>query len=221
MITLSTSAPCVLSTAPWPAPMVDQATFNQTYKAAQPLPLQPYCGGLGAVNDGLGMSVATATALNAAGYVVDVATMVWGWDPFIVMRQRLIDGYLWVPNAGQPDVQAAPGASITGVTLPYLATDAPVGAISVSLNLSDYPPIAPPQPAPAPSADLVGAATGTDYVYDGASYAMYNSNPGTDNGATAAFGSFTDIRGTFTKIVVPMGFLGIPQVFWILTAPAA
>ena len=144
MITLSTSAPCVLSKQPLPngvstlaglpipftpAYQALQIAFNLAYKAAQPAALQPYCPGLGLPNPAPPtISVPTATAFLAAGLVVDWAIMGWGWDPFYIMSYRKQIGYTWVPSALQPNVQELPGlAGFPGVT-PYDPTKPPAAS---------------------------------------------------------------------------------------------
>lgn len=81
-----------------------------------------------------------ALALATEGLQVDTQTMVWGWDPYLVMILRQ-----------QFSVQ----------TVPSLLN---AGLIKVSLDPADYPAFAPapPTPQPAPVTSLVGASEGFD-----------------------------------------------------------
>src|SRR5258708_1898296 len=81
------------------------------------------------------------------GFKIDVPIMLWGWDPYKVMKLRMDYGYTWVPNALQPRVGAAPGLTGPGI-IPYDPNNPPGGAIKVSVNLADYPPFDPPIPPP-------------------------------------------------------------------------
>ncbi len=83
------------------------------------------------------------------GFKIDVPIMLWGWDPYKVMRLRMDFGYTWVPNALQPPLGAAPGLTGPGIT-PYDPAHPPGGAIKVSIDPKDYPPFDPPAPAVKP-----------------------------------------------------------------------
>ncbi len=209
MITLKTTDPCVLSTDPWPTSLPTESLFNVAYWAAQPLALQA------AGNNPF--SYTQAQILLSQNLPVDNVIMVWGWSPYKVMMLRLYDGYLWVPNAGQPNVSVAPNLTVPGLAS-YNASNPPIGAISVSLNLADYPSFVPPAPPPKPVTELVGTAEGIDYPYKGKSYPLFYTNPSTDNSAIPNGGTFTDSRGTFTKVVSPSMFDPAGVVNWILTA---
>lgn len=210
MITLSQTSPCILATTPLPSTLPSQADFANEYWNAQPTPLQA------ARNSPLTQT--QCDAFLAQGLVVDYEIMQLGWDPFLVMLQRLTCGYVWFPNESMPPVTLVPGLQLAGFVT-YNPTDPPNGAISVSLNPADYPPFNPP-PAPLPVTDLVGLAYGPSvlYNYQGKSYPTYMSNPGSNNSAIADGGTYTDARGTFTKIVnsTPFG----AEIFWILTSSA-
>lgn len=87
-----------------------------------------------------------ALTLANQGFIVDWETMVWGWDPVLIMTLRSKDGYAWAPSA----LMQTPSDLNVLKSLP-----APAGAILVSLNGDDYPPVTPP---PSPSDQpLVGA----------------------------------------------------------------
>ena len=132
------------------------------------------------------------------GFKIDVPIMLWGWDPYKVMKLRLEYGYTWVPNALQPPVQMAPGLSGSGINLvPYDPKNPPGGAIKVSVNLADYPPFDPPiplPPSPAQEGPVGGQSVGN----------LYYSVPG----ETFIDGQkFSEPRGTFLKhvTITPFG----------------
>jgi hypothetical protein len=215
VITLKTSDACILSANPYPAVTVTTAQ----YWAAQPPALQgaqfaPF-------------TEAQALSLLAQGFVVDYPIMVLGWGPApAVMMSRLVDGYTWVPNAGQPNVSVAPGIQFPGYA-EYDPNNPPVGAISVSLNPADYPPFTPPAPPPPAPVSLVGTAiVGINGPLTYRGFAMYNSAD-TNNSTVApvpanAVGvsnpeyNYADPagRGTFQKIE-NQSLMGV-QIFWIL-----
>jgi hypothetical protein len=134
--------------------------------------------------------------LAVKGFKIDVPIMLWGWDPYKVMKLRMDFGYTWVPNALQPRVGAAPGLTGPGI-IPYDPFNPPGGSIKVSLNLADYPPVDPPIPLP-PSPALDGPV-GVQSVGN-----LYYSVPG----ETFMDGQkFSDPRGTFLKhvTITPFG----------------
>jgi len=132
------------------------------------------------------------------GFKIDVPIMLWGWDPYKVMKLRLEYGYTWVPSALQPPVQMAPGLSGSGINLvPYDPNNPPGGTIKVSVNLADYPPFDPPIPLP-PSPAQEGPV-GVQSVGN-----LYYSVPG----ETFMDGQkFSEPRGTFLKhvTITPFG----------------
>jgi len=108
-----------------------------------------------------------AAILASEGYLIDVPIMVWGWDAYLVMLQRKQYGYTWVPSALMPPVEVAPGFSSPGA-LPYDPLHPPAGAIMVSINIGDYPPLKPPPPVAVPAAaptSLVGNEEGLGSGY--------------------------------------------------------
>ena len=135
------------------------------------------------------------TELAMKGFKIDVPIMIWGWDPYKVMKLRLEYGYTWVPNALQSPVGAAPGLKGPGIT-PYDPDNPPGGAIKVSLNLADYPPFDPP---PAPAA-VQTTPVGAQSVGN-----VYYSLPG-DVGFQDGY-KYADPRGTFVKhvLISPFG----------------
>jgi len=82
-----------------------------------------------------------AAALSDQGLAIDVPIMVWRWDPFKIMSDRIAYGYTWVPAAKMPAPVVAPGVTQPGTTA-YDPSSVPAGAIKVSLDFDDYPPYA-------------------------------------------------------------------------------
>jgi hypothetical protein len=73
--------------------------------------------------------------------------MVWGWDPYMTMLMRVVQGYTWVYGFGQGTIPVGPGLSGADFNPPlptYNASLYPPGSIKVSLTLSDYPPYQAP-----------------------------------------------------------------------------
>jgi hypothetical protein len=133
------------------------------------------------------------------GFKIDVPIMLWGWDPYKVMKLRIDYGYTWVPNALQPPVGAAPGLTGPGI-IPYDPNNPPGGAIKVSLDLKDYPPFDPPAPAtPPPGVSFAPL----DPVGVQSVGRLYYSVPG-DQYVDGE--KFIDPRGTFLKHVTIMPF---------------
>lgn len=162
-----------------------QEIFDAAYYAS----LDPAVAGLLSIQDFSARETDAAT-LAAQGKVVDVPINVWGWDPYLVMKNRQAYGFTWVPSALQPNIAIAPGVSQPG-TVPYDPNNPPAGSIRVSTNPADFPPFNPPPvvPLPTPNSDPVGIQSlGT----------LYLSTPGETfpDGA-----KFTDARGTFVKHV--------------------
>ena len=170
--------------------MANQMEFDQAYWASQP----PEVRALPGIED-QEQRAKRGAELAIKGFVIDVPVMIWGWDPYLVMKLRSDFGYSWVPSALQPPVTIAPGVAAPGV-IPYDPAHPPSGAIHVSLRVEDYPPFDRPSP-PSPSAtnEPVGLQSlGT----------IYYSVPGETfpDGA-----KFTDARGAFLKhvVITPFG----------------
>lgn len=108
--------------------------WDEMYWEAQPLPVQ----GLQQMDAGAAARSQQAYLLAGQGYFIDVPIMVWGWDPYMTMYQRQIDGYTTYPDA------------LNAQTRP------------VTLAASAYPPVAPPA---APVGILVGAQIGMSPYY--------------------------------------------------------
>ena len=109
---------------------VDAATL-QTFDAAYNAWLPPAVAALSTMDPSQGARQAQAATLAAQGYFIDVPINVWGWDPYLTMLQRQIDGYATYPDA--LDAQTK----------------------KVSTNPADYPPYQ--APAPPSGTVLVGA----------------------------------------------------------------
>lgn len=119
--------------------------FDAAYKAAQ----SPEVLALMNIQD-FEQRTSRAAELAAKGVTIDVPIMVWGWDPWKVMKQRSDYGFTWVPAALQPNVSVAPGVS-TGGAVPYNPNNPPAGSIRVSIDIAFYKPygqgtVAPPPP---------------------------------------------------------------------------
>jgi hypothetical protein len=169
-----------------------QQQFDQAYWASQPPEVQVLPG----IADP-DQRPSRAADLATKGFTIDVPIMVWGWDPYLVMKLRSDFGYTWVPSALQPPVTIAPGIAQPGV-VSYDPLHPPPGSIHVSTNVQDYPPFNPP-PQPTPQ-----TPAGDDPVGLQSLGAIYLSIPGEtyQDGA-----KFTDKRGTFLKhmVVTPFG----------------
>lgn len=168
-----------------------QTEFDQAYWASQP----PEVRALPGIEDQAQRAKRSAE-LAIKGFVIDVPIMVWGWDPYLVMKLRSDFGYTWVPSALQPPVTIAPGLSAPGA-IPYDPANPPSGAIRVSLRAEDYPAFN--LPAPATSAAAANGPVGVQSLG-----VIYYSIPGETfpDGA-----NFTDARGTFVKhvVITPFG----------------
>lgn len=107
----------------------------------------------------------------AAGLLVDEQIDYWGWDPWTIMQDRLMQGILWVP-AGLGNVE---GNEV--ITPGEFSGPQPAGTVKTSVTLSDYPawPVSTP-PATVPT------SVGPQIV--GPYYELYGPAPalGTVNG---------------------------------------
>ena len=172
----------------------DNPAFDQAYWLHQP----PEVQGLQIATD----RAARAQDLASKGFLIDVPIMVWGWDPWKVMKLRVQFGYTWVPSALMQPVQNIPGLPAVPGTTPYDPNNPPVGAIKVSMDIADYPPFTTGQSNP-PA--LVTQAT--DYVGNQSFGNIYISLPGdpTPDGVIV-----TDARGRFLRhrVQTPFGFNG-------------
>ncbi len=141
--------------------MVDSnSAFDTAYWSSQP----PAVASLQSIA-GEGQRETVAQALAQQGMIIDVAIMVWGWDPWKVMLLRQTYGYTWVPSMLQPNVTAAPGGMPPFGQPPYDPNNPPRGSIKVSTSIADYPPFTPPSPPPAPPATLPAGAFPTPDGY--------------------------------------------------------
>jgi hypothetical protein len=108
-------------------------SFDAAYWNSQPPPVQALWN-----IESEGQRQAAAQALAQKGLIIDLAIMVWSWEPWKVMRLRQTYGYTWVPNMVQPAVTAAPGVTGYGI-IPYDPNNPPPGSIKVSTRTADYP----------------------------------------------------------------------------------
>lgn len=175
--------------------------FDQVYRAAQPPEVRSLMDMPADSQEAISARVSRGAALAAKGYTIDAPIMIYAWDPYLCMSQRLAAGLTWVPSALQPGLGMPGGYSFPGLNTPGLqpyTSKAPAGAIVVSVNPADYPPFDPPAPVPQISApvDPVGPqSVGNLYL----STAAGNAYP---DGAT-----LSEQRGTFLKhvSVTPFG----------------
>lgn len=124
-------------------------TFDNAYWASQPSPVQA----LQTMSTSASARYDLGMQLASQGYFIDVAIMLWGWDPYMTMYQRQIDGYATYPDALNAQSR------------------------KVSLNVADYPPITPPTQSTEP---LVGPIIGFGPYYFTTSFATTaNTPPGT------------------------------------------
>jgi hypothetical protein len=177
---------------------MDSSEFNPVYWASQPPEVRAL-----EVNTTPDEDARSSRAVSLAikGFKIDIPIMVWGWDPFKVMKMRMDFGYTWVPNALQPPLGIAPGLKAPGIT-PYDPNNPPGGAIKVSIDPADYP--AYPMPTPVPSSGGGVEAFSGDPVGVQSVGVLYYSVPG----ETIPDGQkFTDTRGTFLKhiTITPFG----------------
>lgn len=171
-----------------------QTVFDETYRAS----LDPRVAALLDLDPtDLTTRMTKAAGLAAEGLIIDVPIQVWGWDAYVTMNLRKIDGFTWVPSALQPSVgysihvESGPGAD-NPPYIPYDPTKPPAGSIRVSTDPADFPPFAAPAPAPpAPSTDLVGAVAfgnvykaGPGVIISGNSCNVFDGEPVTQAGAT-------------------------------------
>lgn len=108
-----------------------------------------------------------AKQLADQGYAIDVAIMVYQWDPVTVNGIRLEEGFTWVPSGNQPNIPVMPGLVFPGLPS-YDPNNPPAGSIKVSINAADYPAFDPPPPPPPPMpTNLVGARAYGNVFYSG------------------------------------------------------
>jgi len=147
--------------------------------------------------------IAVAAKLDAQGLVIDRQIHIWGWSPSLVMALRQEYGYVWVPNAFQPNT--------------FILTDLLDGAkawprsIKVSTSVADYPPVAPPPPPVAVPDNVTWYFDAADGVYGVLASAVTNSQgawiytegqPVSYKGTTVYFHLSYSIMGTFPQFWV-------------------
>jgi hypothetical protein len=106
---------------------VTQESFDAAYLKAQPAAVQKLMQTANHLE-----RQELAQQLVAAGYVIDATIMVWAWSAYTTTKSRLAYGYTWVPSAGQPPIQVAPGVIWNGEQ--YDAAVAPPKSILVTLD---------------------------------------------------------------------------------------
>ena len=141
--------------------------FDNAYWSAQPLPVQALRG----MDPSTGTLYSLAMKLAGQGYFIDVPIMVWQiMDPFFAMEQREADGITTYKDA-------------LGIQ-----------TRTVSLNISDYPPV--PTAAPS-SGPLVGGIIGFGPYYFPTLLATQSQIPAGQN--------VTENGVTYTAVYVPEG----------------
>lgn len=180
-------------------PDVSQAVFDAAYWNAQ----VPEIKALKDIKQSVPRFL-QAFELAKAGAKIDVDIHAWADDPYWMMYLRIQDGFTWVPNGLQPNIQVAPGLNFPGLPS-YDPNNPPPGSIKVSLDLKDYPSLVPP-PAPAPPvpSNVIGLVVG-NVAYPGPGDSFEKYPDGT---------LLTDARGTWLKHV-NVGLMG-RQMYWEL-----
>lgn len=135
---MSTFPPANQDGNPFHAGLPDSVTLTPAiYNASLPAPVLALLQMPNGTQAQVEARVAQATLLHAENYVIDMALVMWQWDPTTTMYLRQTAGLATVPDAfGAPNM------------------------IKVSTDAADYPPVATATPAPTPSTDLVGVALG-------------------------------------------------------------
>jgi hypothetical protein len=162
--------------------------FNAAYWASQPVEIQA----LHAVRviDPSIDQTKEYTRLAMGGMIIDKPIMVENQDPWKVMSTLKSYGYTWVPSALMNPTQIAPGLGHVGNLTVYDPSFIPPGAIKVSIDIADYPPVNAPAPVNTDAPEvLVGAHSFGDLYL---TVTGDNSQAGTE---------YTDERGTFVKRV--------------------
>jgi hypothetical protein len=170
--------------------MTPATTLAQAYYASKPPLMQGLYINRPGGPTGTDLTSDQITALInqclAAGEVIDEQIDFWGWDPFSIMSDRLMQGILWVP-AGLGNVT---GTSV--ITPGEFAGPQPPGTIKSSVTLSDYPPYpVAPTPTPGVQPASVGAYIAGPY---------YQPTPGT-------LPPVGTIIGAYKLVQIPSGFM--------------
>jgi hypothetical protein len=117
-----------------------QQVFDNAYWASQPPQIQALRGT---------RNIDLAFQLASQGFLIDYPIMVWNWDAYTVMQERVSLGELWVPNMLQNPLgctnsftngvcYALPNVPAIGGQVAYPAYDPPAGSIPVSVNPATY-----------------------------------------------------------------------------------
>jgi len=149
-----------------------------------------------------------AITLAEAGFTLDAAVDVNGWDYWKTMEQRRQYGYTWVPAGHMPNLLIAPGLWMpreagdeTG--LRYDAGNPPVGAILVPASEQEDPNYEQPQPVAVPAPPPDGQAVFGPPIEFGEFVGSYSVGEGT----TVPPGSHATKDG-FEYVYVVLGKLG-------------
>ena len=177
-----------------------QDTFNAAWKASL----------LPSIAEALPLTASQAASLAAAGNLIDVPLMVYGWDPWSINSQRVAAGLDWVPSALQQPLNSPTGYAMPGFAAgpnqtPY-PTIPPPNTIRVSTNPADYPPFVTPVPKPPAPTDAVGGLNFGNIYFTVPGFTYVNGQ------------TYTDTRGTFTAVVVATPFGN--EDYLELTTPA-
>lgn len=154
---------------------MDQKTYNAAYWAwARSVNGQQLFDAMALTGDDARMTAICTLAMNRS-YTVDLGTMLYGYDPYVLAKQRVIDGYTWVPAPWQPPVVVSPGLAFPGLPS-YDPFNAPKGSIPVAdpdgtdqqiyktFGISVPVPVPPAPPSDVPLVDTSGVVNGNWYL---------------------------------------------------------
>jgi hypothetical protein len=105
-------------------------TEGDAYWAMQPPEVQK----LRDIPDEAGRTLAAQILANQ-GFVIDPWIMVYGYDPYRMMRMREMSGFTWVPSWNQPNIASLPGCALSGMT-PYDPSNPPAGSVRVTTEFA-------------------------------------------------------------------------------------
>jgi hypothetical protein len=116
----------------------DQKGFNEAYAASLPpdltafmaLPYNAFDAGSATAPTRMTLSLLLAIA---AKYALDTQIALFGYDPYMTMLMRLVQGYPWVPSFGQPNIPIGPGLSMPQIPYTYNPAAPPPGSIIMPL----------------------------------------------------------------------------------------
>lgn len=145
----------------------------------------------------IGARESLASQLESQGLIIDRQIDIWGWDPVLVMGERASHGFLWGPNATQPNAPSL---------LDYLDLSKRwPNSIKYSLDAGDYPPFAP--------AVITPISTSPVGTYNGGVYSVNLSVAQVHGVLLYRDGqAYTDNNGTYIFHNQP-GMFG-PMLWW-------